>query len=232
MKIRQFTNLPNIKALNIVAVGTLAMGIAASISATPAQAVVFTTGQLSVLGRTADFFENLNAGSGFSINFNTNASVDTLGAPVGSDLASLFNGNLGVAPTTGNFEYVSGSGDNLQYQLSNNLTFDFANNISYTINSGSTFQSLFNNTTQGVQFGITNGTGFFTDRTNGDTTTALTNTFTVSDLPLVAGANGGNYSILASPVAATPIPEPFTIIGTIIGGIAAFRMRKKLTGKN
>ncbi|MCY7337684.1 MAG: PEP-CTERM sorting domain-containing protein [Chamaesiphon sp.] len=30
-------------------------------------------------------------------------------------------------------------------------------------------------------------------------------------------------------MAATAVPEPFTIIGTIIGGTAAFRMRKKLS---
>ena len=29
-------------------------------------------------------------------------------------------------------------------------------------------------------------------------------------------------------VDAMPVPEPFTIIGTIIGGTAALRMRKKL----
>ena len=30
------------------------------------------------------------------------------------------------------------------------------------------------------------------------------------------------------PSTPTAVPEPFTIIGTIIGGTAAFRMRKKL----
>ncbi|WP_157260131.1 PEP-CTERM sorting domain-containing protein [Chamaesiphon minutus] len=32
----------------------------------------------------------------------------------------------------------------------------------------------------------------------------------------------------ASPTAATSVPEPFTIIGTLVGGTAALRMRKKL----
>ena len=32
----------------------------------------------------------------------------------------------------------------------------------------------------------------------------------------------------ASPTAATSVPEPFTVIGTLVGGTAALRMRKKL----
>ena len=35
-------------------------------------------------------------------------------------------------------------------------------------------------------------------------------------------------SIAPPPPTPTAVPEPFTIIGTIIGGTAAFRMRKKL----
>lgn len=36
------------------------------------------------------------------------------------------------------------------------------------------------------------------------------------------------FQINATAVATTAVPEPFTIIGTIIGGTAAFRLRKKL----
>ncbi|AFY93744.1 PEP-CTERM sorting domain-containing protein [Chamaesiphon minutus] len=39
-----------------------------------------------------------------------------------------------------------------------------------------------------------------------------------------------NFS--APEVTATEVPEPFTIIGTCIGGAAALRMRKKLTSKS
>jgi hypothetical protein len=49
---------------------------------------------------------------------------------------------------------------------------------------------------------------------------------------------GGSY-ILATgtangslPVPATDVPEPFTIIGTLVGGSAALRMRKKLKSSN
>ena len=233
MKIKQFANLPNIKTplrinniTKAIAISGLAMGVA-TMTAAPSQAVVFTTGQVSVLGRTGDFYDSVNAGSDFVVNFNASASADTLGAPVGSSLAPFFTGNLGVTPSSGTFQYVSGSGNSLRYQLRDDLVFAFANNISYTVPQGSAFQSLFNNN-QGVQFGAVNATGFFTDRTNGDLTTALTDTFTFSDIPLVAGVSGGNYTLLASPVAPSQVPEPFTVIGTLVGGAAALRMRKKL----
>jgi hypothetical protein len=39
----------------------------------------------------------------------------------------------------------------------------------------------------------------------------------------------GNFTAFSiTPAAATSVPEPFTIIGSLIGGTAAFRMRKKL----
>jgi hypothetical protein len=51
-----------------------------------------------------------------------------------------------------------------------------------------------------------------------DTTSAAS---TVPSLSLVGALNSGA-------VTSTAVPEPFTIIGTLIGGTAAFRMRKKL----
>jgi hypothetical protein len=60
--------------------------------------------------------------------------------------------------------------------------------------------------------------------TNSDSATVAQQVaFSFSDLP---GTGGGDYNILVSP---TAVPEPFTIIGTIVGGTAALRLRKKLT---
>jgi hypothetical protein len=46
----------------------------------------------------------------------------------------------------------------------------------------------------------------------------------------VGTPNGAPPFSLLSSVSVTPasVPEPFTIIGTIVGGTAAFRLRKKL----
>ncbi|WP_310482153.1 PEP-CTERM sorting domain-containing protein [Chamaesiphon sp. VAR_48_metabat_403] len=38
----------------------------------------------------------------------------------------------------------------------------------------------------------------------------------------------GSFSVVATVPGATTVPEPFTIIGTLLGGTAAMRMRKKL----
>ena len=56
---------------------------------------------------------------------------------------------------------------------------------------------------------------------------------TGSDTIQFGGQNDPNYQqldnvIVDSSGAATAVPEPFTIIGTLIGGTAALRMRKKL----
>jgi hypothetical protein len=42
------------------------------------------------------------------------------------------------------------------------------------------------------------------------------------------GVNLAGLSVTAGNVNSTAVPEPFTIVGTLIGGTAAFRMRKKL----
>ncbi len=237
MQTKQFTDSPNsIKAAvatssvaKLIAAGSLAIGVVAMIPAAPAGAVVFTTGQVAANGFTRDFFQDVTAGSGFSVDFSGNATADTSGSPALSVIASYFNGSLGVTPVTGNFNYISGTGESLVYELASNLTFDFANNISYTVAAGSQFQSLYNNNNQGVSFGVIGNVGsFLTDRTNGDVTQALTSVFTFSDIPGIVGTNtAGTYSFVASPVAAA-VPEPFTIIATLIGGTAAFRMKKKL----
>jgi hypothetical protein len=236
--IRQFDRLRSIKnSLKIAAAGSLAVGVATMTPAGNAGAVTFSSGQqLGFGGFTTDFNTAANTGANFSINFSGYGSAETAGVPSGTQLAALFtpgsNVNL-TTPATGNFDYVSGGGlgTNLVYQLRNDLTFSFANNVSYTIQGGSRFSSTYNNTNQGLQFAVATTPGsFFEDRTSGDRTPALTSTFTFSDVPQVISGNyAGRYDVIAS---TTAVPEPFTVIGTIVGGTAAFRMRKKLANIN
>ena len=240
MKIKQLANLPNIKALNIVAVSSLTMGIAASISVAPVGAVTLSPGQqLSFQGDTTDFYPLASTGANFSVNFFGDGTAKTAGAPTGTQLAGIFppgsSATLTNAPI-GNFSYVSGSGTNLVYQLTNNLTFNFGNiagttiltNTSYTVAQGSLFSSTFNDGNQGVQFSTNSDGAFFTN--NGTNTPALTSLFQFGDIPLVVAGNfAGTYQIIGSPNSPTAVPEPFTVIGTLVGGAAAFRMRKKLS---
>lgn len=69
-----------------------------------------------------------------------------------------------------------------------------------------------------------NGTGF--GAVGGYDNTRLA---TISNFLAQNAVNTGNGSATISFVSAsTAVPEPFTIIGTLVGGTAAFRMRKKL----
>jgi hypothetical protein len=52
----------------------------------------------------------------------------------------------------------------------------------------------------------------------------------LNDTPSSPVVFAGGISQLAD--GATSVPEPFTVIGSIIGGTAAFRMRKKLKSDN
>ena len=57
-------------------------------------------------------------------------------------------------------------------------------------------------------------------------------TGTGSDKIQFGGRNDPTYqqldNVIVDVAASTAVPEPFTIVGTLIGGTAAFRMRKKL----
>jgi hypothetical protein len=48
------------------------------------------------------------------------------------------------------------------------------------------------------------------------------------DLTVAANASSKGFSSYVSTASSTAAPEPFTIVGTILGGTAALRMRKKL----
>ena len=53
---------------------------------------------------------------------------------------------------------------------------------------------------------------------------------TISNLTSSNAIRSGDGSLAISfvPASSTAVPEPFTIVGTLIGGGAALRMRKKL----
>jgi hypothetical protein len=238
MQIIQSAKLKSNSLNQLLAIGGLAIGAVATISAAPAGAVTFGSGQqLGFGGFTTDFYPPASSGTAFPVTFSGNGSAETAGAPAGTQLDALFspvtNINL-TQPATGTFTYVSGSGNNIVYELSGNMTFAFANSIDFTVGSGSRFESTYNNGNQGIQLALSSDAGsFFTDRRGGiaDITPALTSTFTFSDVPQVISGNfAGRYDIIASTTAA--VPEPFTVIGTIVGGTAAFRMRKKLAAAN
>jgi len=92
------------------------------------------------------------------------------------------------------------------------------------------------------------GTSTFTALLNGSvvetfsatTNTSNTNNFygftgvTFDAIRVTAAGNGAGIidNIQFGTATAQPVPEPFSIIGTLVGGTAAFRIRKKLADAN
>ena len=230
MKIRQFANSQTIKTAlkinsltQIFAIGGLAMGVATIIPTAPAGAVLLNSGNLAFSDGTGDFFTSPDQIS-YTVNFNPNG-LALISNPTGA-FGSTFAPNLTtpVASSIGTFNLVGLSGNT--FSLGSALNFNFPiNGVNVSIDSGSTFSRNFNNVNAGVGFSNVDVTGKVT---NADGTVDLQAlSFTFNDNP---NPGGGSYSITLSPTnPLTQVPEPFTIIGTIIGGAAAFRMKKKLS---
>ncbi len=225
MKTNQLTKL--------IAIGTIATGVAAVFSATPARAATFNGGQLDFAGLTSDFYTQLTTtavGNNFNINFNPlgNTAIlsNDLTVPSGTNTASSLTPSTfqPISSAVGTFTKNSASA----FTLFNPLSFAFGSGTSVNIASGNLFSLNFL-TPGAVNFGFTGGNGIGTISNGTDSTTAQVLSFTISD---GATLGGGNYGIIAGPVNPTAVPEPFTVIGTIIGGATALRMRKKLSDVN
>ena len=233
MKIKQFANLPNIKALNVVAVSSLALGIAASISAAPAQAVSITSGTLTfsdgAFNSTPGTSITGTAGNFFTVDFNRggNTTVTEADGTFGSLIpgVTLINSvSKDVNPSTGNFLYVPGAPVGaFDYRLTNvaGLDFNFGPTIgNLNIAANSIFRGSFAGGSN-VNFSL-NPLNIATFTNDGNSSPLNVRNF---DFSVSSNADRtGGYSL-----SVTAVPEPFTIIGTIIGGTAAFRMRKKLS---
>jgi hypothetical protein len=202
----------------LLAIGTLATGAVAAFSAAPAGAVALNTGNLTISDGTSDFYASGNPNS-YTVTFNPfNAAFST---GVTGSFANFFS-NAGaptITPSTGVFNRV---GLTDTYSLASPLNFNFQNGVRIAFDTA-TFLRTFNNA---------NGVGFINQTAtarviNGnDSVNLQVATFNFSDGNSVGG---GGYNFTVAPVA---VPEPFTIIGTMLGGAAALRMRKRLKAEN
>ena len=184
-------------------------------------AAVTTTLSLSAFGVTpahAVGFSGSYAPANFTLtNTNSNGSVNTSGAPnsivlTGSDNISGINGALNY------FTTAAAAG-----------TFSFDWN--YTTLDAATFFDPFSVLINGVATTLTDNSFSTTNQSSTYATTVnLGDTigWQVSTTDNVGGAPNVTISNFAAPNASTAVPEPFTIIGTCIGGAAALRMRSKL----
>jgi hypothetical protein len=71
---------------------------------------------------------------------------------------------------------------------------------------------------------------FTTNLTTGNNYFLVSTGFNNSDFGAFTTTIDGTGSV--TPIASTSVPEPFTIVGTLVGGTAALRMRKKLKSDN
>jgi hypothetical protein len=124
----------------------------------------------------------------------------------------------------------SNTGGNI-YRLNQDLVLNFAaaTPTSFTLRQGSTFTETEISNSIGTRIGAglqlaSDAGSFFTN--GGIDTNVPTLAFSLTDTGL---PSGGLYISQSSP---TSVPEPFTVIGSIVGGTAAFRMRKKLANIN
>ena len=158
---------------------------------------------LNVTGGTANLNPN---GNGYITNA---AGVLTQN----STAAALSAGQSSIGPNSAsNGALLIGNSDLGFFQL-------FPTNSANGLGSSNPITTFsFNNTLASIF-----GTGLATSPTS--TLYLFVNDFQSPD-------NAGGYSVNGAVTAAAAVPEPFTIIGTLVGGTAAVRMRKKLQAVN
>lgn len=216
-------------AIKILAVSGMASGCAAAISA-PVNAASLSNGSIAFNTVTDNFLAEVNpvAGDTVTINFAPPVDVSSATGPFAAP---------GFFPSPNNYPIASNpiavlsyvgidplNASDFLYSLNSPLSFNFTNGISLNIGAGSTFAGSFN-IQNGVRFEIRDGVGSnFGNTIAGDTTMPSGLNFTIGALN---GSLTGGATVLAT-TSAVATPEPFTIIGTLIGGSAALRMRKKL----
>jgi hypothetical protein len=220
MKIQQFANFPSINTLKIAAISTLAIGATATISAAPAGAVFLTSGQLAINDGALNTTGTIPGP--FTSTFNgTNAAI--VSTATGSFAPLLLP--LGAKTVTLDTVGFVLSGAN--YASTDSLVFNFGAAGQLTIASGSLFSNTPALAPNRSNFNYLGTAATFTNGADVSNLIVTSFNFDVDNLantnPLNTSPNG-SYSLVA-----TAVPEPFTIIGTIIGGTAAFRMRKKLS---
>ncbi|PSB58415.1 hypothetical protein C7B77_04870 [Chamaesiphon polymorphus CCALA 037] len=230
----------------MLAVGSLAVGLGTVAYAAPAQAAFLFNSDLSFgNANITSFFSDVNPGAGdtIAVTFATPTDVGSSGGILAGTSffptisPATIPGMYALSPVpTATFNYVAGNSGGFIYSLASDLVFNFSVNgspnglspttpVSLTIAGGTQFTGSSNPTA--VAFSTITPTGSFFQN-GGDKTFLNALSFSLND---TLSGGKGTFGITASTVApptTTQVPEPFTIVGTIIGGTAALRMRKKL----
>lgn len=92
------------------------------------------------------------------------------------------------------------------------------------------FSNFLSSSTQSPVLGVSTSTFFVPFLAAGTDYFLVTSGYRSNDFGSFTNTISGVGNI--SPSTTTAVPEPFSIVGTLIGGIAAMRMRKKLSDAN
>ena len=186
-------------------------GLGLDLSAYTGNGYNFTTGPASIPGGitfTATTPSVLGQGSyGLSGNGNLGGNAVYAGLNTGSVQRMTFSFASAISSFGAFVNYAPGSGTDPTIS-----TFDSSNTLLSTFNLATLAPiSTPGGFNQFVFRGIDEGS-------------AIISSFQLSGSYIVAAGSADGSAASTS----TAVPEPFTIIGTLIGGTAAFRMRKKL----
>jgi hypothetical protein len=92
------------------------------------------------------------------------------------------------------------------------------------------FSNFVSSSTQSPVFGVSTSTFFVPSLTAGTDYFLVTSGYRSTDFGSFTNTISGLGNI--SPSTTSAVPEPFSIVGTLIGGTAALRMRKKLANSH
>lgn len=248
-------NLKHCLGISILAIGfatAISAAPAGAVVIAPGSQLAFNDGLLNTsgtinsaaLGNTFQGTFTANGSGTVSIASGTFASIFTGVGPTTTELGAKF-----ITSNPVSFEQVGFSATvpgGIDYIPTTDLVFTFPAGPTAT---GATLATLTlpANTRFLVTPAASSGTGIARSNFNIYTTPSFGGTFTngsdITNLnftsfsfdvdnfdstnPLNISPNG-SFSLVATVPDATAVPEPFTIIGTILGGTAAMRMRKKL----
>ena len=215
----------------MLALISLAVGLGTVAYTAPAQAIALTNSDVTFSSSAVPtFFNDVNPGADDTITVNFTSPLD-VGSANGLLEGSTFFPNPGrydlLTPIpTATFNYVSGDNDDFRYQLASSIDFKFANGVTVEIGGGTRFKG--DKSSTGTSFSTIDPT--FSSFKNGTTPSDVVslNALSFGFNDITSRGNGGFVLTASTVPASTSVPEPFTIIGTILGGTAAIRMRKKL----
>ena len=215
-----------------------------SMNFTTAVAIATTTAALSMLiAPNSAQAVNLIANDSFEASFSSSASTATDGIvvfdyqPTGSGVVWDFagtgtgvgNSNALAAYDGQTFAFLRNTSGLLSQTFSvgqaTNATLNFALALRASYEAGQSVNVLLDN--QSLSSFTATTTNSWTSETL-DLGLLSAGTHTISFQGLYAGNDSTAFIDAINVSESTAVPEPFTIIGTLIGGTAAARMRKKL----